>query len=351
MGVKIGDVEIYMGPKEVGAPDDLRKVIVDFIDGAKKKLDIAVQELDSMEIAKAIIRARQRSVTVRLVLEGDYLTVDKAVPDPFQPIGTNEINRQIHDAVLRTKINVKSDFNPKIFHQKFIIRDGSALLTGSTNFTDTGTSSNLNHVVIVRSRKVANIYTKEFKEIMQGHFGKLDEGHDPTPDDVEVSDIPIRILFAPDHAPEMEIMKQMLKAKKNIDFAIFTFAQSSGIDDTMIALRRAGIKIRGAMDGKQANQKWAATRPLKQKGVELYLVQEGGKVRKLHHKLMVIDNQAVIAGSFNYTAPANQFNDENIIILGDLDSKNAASIAKQKKIASYASEEIDRIIEKHGKKF
>ena len=63
MGVKIGDVEIYMGPKEVGAPDDLRKVIVDFIDEAKKKLDIAVQELDSMEIAKAIIRARQRSIS------------------------------------------------------------------------------------------------------------------------------------------------------------------------------------------------------------------------------------------------------------------------------------------------
>jgi hypothetical protein len=31
----------------------------------------------------------------------------------------------------------------------------------------------------------------------------------------------------------MEIMKQMLKAKDRIDFAMFTFAQSSGIDDTI----------------------------------------------------------------------------------------------------------------------
>jgi hypothetical protein len=31
-------------------------------------------------------------------------------------------------------------------------------------------------------------------------------------------------------------MKQMLKAETSIDFAMFTFAQSSGIDDTMFHL-------------------------------------------------------------------------------------------------------------------
>ena len=43
----------------------------------------------------------------------------------------------------------------------------------------------------------------------------------------------IKPLFAPRHGPEMEIMKQMLKASESIDFAMFTFAQSSGIDDAM----------------------------------------------------------------------------------------------------------------------
>ena len=43
--------------------------------------------------------------------------------------------REIFNAVLRSKIKVRSDFNTNIFHQKFIIRDGSAVLTGSTNFT------------------------------------------------------------------------------------------------------------------------------------------------------------------------------------------------------------------------
>lgn len=350
MPVKIENVELHMGPREVGGPDDLKQTIVDFINKAKKRLYVAVQELDSTDIAKALIEARKRKVLVKLVVEGDYLKEKKSLPNPFNLIGSNEVNRSIYNAILRTSIDVKSDYNTNIFHQKFITRDGEALLTGSTNFTDTGTSTNLNHLVIINDKKVAKIYDKEFREIQQGHFGKLNEGHDPAPDDVVISGVPIRVLFAPDHNPEMEIMKNMLKAKKRIDFAIFTFSQSSGIDDAMIALCKANITIRGVLDSKQANQKWAATHPIHNAGVELYKIKtkKKDKLRKLHHKLMVIDEQVVIAGSFNYTQPATRLNDENIIILGDLETTDPAAVPKQKKIASYALKEIDRIIAQYG---
>ncbi len=348
MPERVGNIELYMGPQQVGGPDDLRQAVVDFIDGARRRLDIAVQELDSREIAEAIIRARQRRVIVRLVLEGDYLTVKRVVADPWAAGGQNESNRQIHDAILRSAINVHSDYNPAIFHQKFIVRDGSTLLTGSTNFTDTGVSTNLNHLIVIRDRKVANTYTKEFREIMRGHFGPLNEGHDAAPRDVVVSDVPVRVLFAPDHNPEKEIMKQMLKASQRIDFAVFTFAKSSGIDDTMMALTRAGLPIRGALDGRQANQRWAATRPVRNAGATLYRVPGRGPLRKLHHKLMVLDEQVVIAGSFNYTGPATRLNDENIIILGDLESTRQRSIRAQRRLARYALAEIDRIIQAHG---
>ncbi|MCK5586901.1 DUF1669 domain-containing protein [Candidatus Bipolaricaulota bacterium] len=350
MPMVVGNVELYMGPREVGGPDDLKKTIVQFIDGAKKRLDIAVQELDCENIARAIVRAKQRKVSVRLVLEGEYLRAKKSLSHPFQPgSGGHEINRMLHDAILRSAIKVNTDFNPKIFHQKYIVRDGSAVLTGSTNFTDTGVTRNLNHLVIVYNRKVANTYSREFREIQQGHFGKLNEGHDEKPRDVEVSGVPVRVLFAPDHAPEMEIMKQMAKAKKRIDFAIFTFSKSSGIDDQMILLKGAGISVRGALDGRQANQKWAATRPIKNAGAELCRVPSQGKLGKLHHKLMVIDEQVVVAGSFNYTGPANRLNDENIIILGDLESKDRSSVKAQRRLGKYALDEIDRIISKFGR--
>ena len=63
---------------------------------------------------------------------------------------------------------------------------------------------------------------------------------------------------------------------------------------------------------------------------------------------MVIDEQLIVAGSFNYTGPANKVNDENIIIIGDLGSKDQDSIQKQKGLAKYALDEIDRMISSFG---
>ena len=348
MPIQAGNIELFMGPQQVGGPDDLKRAIIGFIDGAKRSLDIAVQELDSRDIAEAIIKARQRKVSVRMVVEGDYLKSKKGVPNPFVPGGANESNRELQNAILRSAINMRSDYNTKIFHQKFLVRDRSAVLTGSTNFTETGVSTNLNHVVVIRDRKVANEYSKEFREIQAGRFGKHSVDRNEKPRDVEVSNVPLRILFAPDHAPEMEIMKQMLKARKRIDFAMFTFASSSGIDDVMIERTRKGFPVRGALDGMQANQKWAATRPVRNAGAKLHIIRKQGKLRKLHHKMMVLDRQVLIVGSFNYTRPATMLNDENLIIIGDLESKKQSSIRQQKKLATYALDEIKRIIRDFG---
>ncbi len=345
MGIKIGNVELYMGPSQVQAPDDLREVIVKFIGGAQKRLEIAVQELDDPAIADAILDARARGLIVSVVLELDYLRATRRRSKPKVPGGKLEIKRELQNQLLRSAIRVNSDFNPDLFHQKFIVRDRTSLLTGSTNFTTTGVEKNLNHIVIVHDERVAKLYAREYKEIRQGHFGKLNEGHDPAPRDFEVSKIPVRVLFAPDHAPEMEIMKQMAKAKKRVDFAIFTFSQSSGIDDQMLLLRNANITVEGALDRLMANQRWAASRPLQKEGVKLSIVPKTGTgVGKLHHKLMVIDEQVIVAGSFNYTGPANRVNDENIIILGDLDSTDQTSIDRQKKLAKFALDEIRRFI-------
>ncbi len=45
-------------------------------------------------------------------------------------------------------------------------------------------------------------------------------------------------------------------------------------------------------------------------GVELFQNRKGTGFRKVHHKLMVIDERLVIVGSFNYTAPVTTLNDE-----------------------------------------
>jgi len=100
----------------------------------------------------------------------------------------------------------------------------------------------------------------------------------------------------------------------------------------------------GVLDRVQGAQTWAATQPLKAAGVQLFQNKPGTGVRKVHHKLMVLDERIVIAGSFNYTAPATTLNDENIIVLGDLEEKDPVAEAAQRQVAAYALTEIERII-------
>lgn len=371
MGTQVGGIELYLGPSVLGGPDDLDAVIRDFIDGAQQTVLVAVQELDSRPIAETILAAAarprtaaagvasSRKIEVQIILEGDYLTETKPAADPWVATGDNETNRTIHAALLRAGVDVITDLNPKIFHQKFLVRDPgaatAAVLTGSTNFTRTNSGTNppdnpaqagnnLNHVVILHGKEITTEYLAEFKRLRSGTFGDLHERHEARPAEMRIGTVRVKPLFAPRHGPEMEIMKQMLKAQHSVGFAMITFAQSSGIDDTMIRLVDPGHRFRGVLDRSQGAQKWAATDTLKAAGVELFQNKAGTGVRKVHHKLMVIDDRLIIVGSFNYTAPATTLNDENIVVIGDLEETDAAAEADQRQLAVSARVEIDRII-------
>lgn len=366
-----GTIEAFVGPRELGANDDLEKVIVGFIKEATESLDIAVQEIDSEVIAQAILDARWRGVSVRVFLEHSYLQTDlthedivrigdgperlKAQWEESRPSPNFRTNRDILAALLRCDIEVHSDFNQEIFHQKFVIRDyrghslpTSALLTGSTNFTATDTHSNLNHVVIFHDYRICRDYMAEFEEMRRGSFGRQRLGDEPKT--YNLDGVPVKVLFAPDHSPELEITKQINKCEQHLDFAIFTFSGSSGIDDALIMAERAGRTVRGVLDPGQGRQSWAATKWLHEAGVEVFLPRTQAPFRKLHHKLMVIDDAIVVAGSFNYTGPANDYNDENIFVLGspyaDLPKTEGGpnDLAENKRICDFFRDEIDRII-------
>jgi hypothetical protein len=51
-----------MGPHQLNGKDNLLSTILSFIDGAQKKLNIAVQELDCKPIAEAIIKAKKEII-------------------------------------------------------------------------------------------------------------------------------------------------------------------------------------------------------------------------------------------------------------------------------------------------
>ena len=115
MGKRFGDIEFHAGPKEAGAPDNLERKIVKFLDGANERLEIAVQEIENERIGRAIIHARRRGVLVKVVLEQDYLIEPSIQWNPWKEGGRNEENRRILNALLRAHVDVKCDYNPAFF--------------------------------------------------------------------------------------------------------------------------------------------------------------------------------------------------------------------------------------------
>jgi hypothetical protein len=81
-----GKIEAYVGPPRLGAADDLEAVIIDFSTRRALQPRIAVQELDSEPIARAILHASWRGVHVELFLAQDYLRTSlKREREPASP--------------------------------------------------------------------------------------------------------------------------------------------------------------------------------------------------------------------------------------------------------------------------
>lgn len=345
-----GKIQVFMGPQENGAADNLEQVIVSFVDQAEWSLDIAVQELDNPAIADAIDRAARRPrpdgkrLRVRMVSEGDYLVESKPVTPPSKVVSLDN-NRNILVRMLRGAIDAKIDFNPKIFHQKFIIRDEGrareAVLTGSTNFTNTDTHRNLNHLFIFHDLQVVAAYQSEFEQLFDGIFGARSPKLTSTdPLTLNIEGTEVQIAFSPDNNPELRIVNEILHTTNTVHLLMFTFAKSTTIDDALRTKLQAGggFAVKGVLDSMQSAQTFSP---------HPELIQAGAKLRKdtlpnsgkLHHKLLVLDDKCVIGGSFNYTGPANQYNDENIFIV-----RNAA-------IAQHCRAEVDRVFQNLAKDF
>ena len=81
-------------------------------------------------------------------------------------------------------------------------------------------------------------------------------------------------------------------------------------------LQSSEFEVVGVLDGGQSAHHWSPHKALLNAGAQLRretLPNNG----KLHHKVIVLDDQTVIGGSFNYTGPANQYNDENLFLVRD----------------------------------
>ena len=72
--------------------------------------------------------------------------------------------------------------------------------------------------------------------------------------------------------------------------------------------------LRGVFEDRNSSASWSQLPTLHCAGAQ---VRQDGNRYILHHKVIIIDDDTVITGSFNFSNSAAKDNDENIVIIRD----------------------------------
>lgn len=110
---------------------------------------------------------------------------------------------------------------------------------------------------------------------------------------------------------EKTIISEIAQAKESIHVQIFKF-NSKPIALALIEAKKRGLDVAVIIDGKEARNARNRAKMLSESGISTLV---DAKHSTMHNKVMIIDRDRVITGSFNYTKKADRKNAENILVL------------------------------------
>ena len=291
------NISIWFPPTQ---GNEVKSEIINLINSASKSLYVVVYDINDSDIVSALLSAHKKGIDVKVVMDDVQAETEKDIVSPLNSAG-----------ILKTD----NDKNA-LMHNKFVVIDGSKVLTGSTNWTENCLFYNNNNSLLIISDKLAADYTTEFNEMWNGKFGSSSPENTPYPH-VIVGTTDIQCYFAPEDNVEDHIISEINSAKSYIDFATFTFT-SVPISNEIMQKIQEGVKVRGIYETRQATQ-YCTYDTLKTAGADVIY---DGNPKTMHDKVFLIDGQTVMTGSYNPTKQANTENDENLLIIKD------SSIAK-----------------------
>ncbi len=363
--------------------DNLEQVVIDAINSAQTSVDLAIQELRLPGIARALVARHQAGVRVRVTIENSYnrawgdLTPaqvsaleprDRSRYDEFAALADRDRNGQLTpaeiaqaDALLilrQAGVPLLDDTadgsaGSDLMHHKFLVVDGVTVVTGSTNFTlsgthgdllDPATRGNANNLLKITDAALAALFVEEF-DLMWGdgpggqpnsRFG-LQKPY-RAPRTLTVGTTPVTVQFSPSSAsdpwgqsPNGTIAQLLAAATQTVDLALFVFSDQA-IANTLQTRAQAGVRVRALIDPsfafrdfsegldllgvalardcqfEAANRPWA--QPLSTVGVPA--LPRGDT---LHHNFGIVDGTLTVTGSHNWSAAANHQNDETVLAI------------------------------------
>ncbi|AMA09541.1 phospholipase D-like domain-containing protein [Picosynechococcus sp. PCC 73109] len=371
-GRRISYTEPYRQLKRPG--DNLEEILIEGINSAQNTIDIAIQELNLPLVAEALADQAAAGITIRVIVENNYrqpwaepdsteiLELDErdqgkyqefvALADENQDGFLDAAETAKYDAIAileRAKIPILDDTadgskGSGLMHHKFMVVDGETVITGSANWTLSGihgdfanpeTRGNVNHLMRIQDPAIAQVFTTEFEEMWTGRKFGVQKLQEP-PQTFSVGNSRVTVQFSPfsssqpwENTSNGLIGSTLAQAQESISLALFVFSEQK-IANILEKEAQEGTAIRALIDPSFAFREYSDGLDLL--GVNLKEkcdpfnrpwanpIQTVGtpklpKGDKFHHKFAVIDGKTVITGSHNWSAAANNQNDETLLII------------------------------------
>ncbi len=272
--------------------------VVELIGQAQESIDVAQFTFSVTEIRDALVAAHERGVHVRL-----------AIDEGQDQEGT--VSRELRDLGLDVRFVVGKPLSTEgesaLQHAKFMIVDGTTLLTGSNNWSSTGTTINDENSIVVHSTAPEDdLLITGF----QCHFEAI------WADDYESAAACSNELvgFSPSGDGFRLLREQIRLANKSIDVIMHHLVFDKLTKELANAAER-GVQVRVLLNAAQRDEyhggNWG--RLLRNGGRVRYKQNNDDLYQIMHNKLVIIDDQVVVNGSGNWSGSAFFNNYENYV--------------------------------------
>jgi phosphatidylserine/phosphatidylglycerophosphate/cardiolipin synthase-like enzyme len=328
--------------------DKLEDTLVTAIDAARVSVDYAMFSPRSTKVAQALKRAVDRGVRVRAVIDESQSTSEyfKPYADFLAFIGA-EVK------ILSGPNGPESDFPmAEKMHNKFMILDGKLVETGSPNHTARASLDNYENAHFLQDKTDVAGFLFHFTHLwaVARPFAKPASATIPTDEqlrnDVLHPTLPPAPPAPPDPTPlpaartfswrghtfpteafrpyepvEEHVVAAIDAAKKTLKISAYQFEQQPVLD----ALRRAkarGVKVQVVLDRSHVyttgtSHEGGPRRPrpmvveLVKGGFDLLLLKGQGS-GIMHNKFLLVDDELLEGGSYNYTTQSETDHFENV---------------------------------------
>ncbi len=128
------------------------------------------------------------------------------------------------------------------------------------------------------------------------------------------ADTHYRVCFTPGENCTGEIVDALSAARHTVYVQAYSFT-SQPIAGALVAAKKRGVDVRVILDKSQYKaEKYSASTFLEHQDIPVWI---DSRPAIAHNKIMILDGETVITGSFNFTKAAQEKNAENLLIIRD----------------------------------